>query len=168
MDKVCSFKIKGMQRDLSVSSFSAEYAYENMNIRIMPTNEQTLLSVVNEKGTKLCQFSLLGIPIGQATIDKYLIVFSYDKSSDKPDKITKISIDKSNGLDIDMDILYEGNLNFNPKCPIETLSFYENQKLMKVYWTDGLNQPRFINVASSEKIRNKWNDTSFDFVQTLK
>ena len=81
MDKVCSFKIKGMQRDLSVSSFSAEYAYENMNIRIMPTNEQTLLSVVNEKGTKLCQFSLLGIPIGQATIDKYLIVFSYDKSS---------------------------------------------------------------------------------------
>lgn len=167
MDKVCSFKIKGMQRDLSASSFSADYAYENMNVRIMPTNEQTLFSIVNEKGTKLCQYPLLGIPIGQATIDKYLIMFSHEDNVDKPDKITKISIDPSNQLDVDIDILYEGNLNLDPKYPIETLSFYENSDIMKVYWTDGKNQPRFINIASSEEIRNNWNDSSFDFIPKL-
>lgn len=38
-----------MQRDLSASAFSPEYAYENRNIRIMPTDESTLFSMVNEK-----------------------------------------------------------------------------------------------------------------------
>lgn len=44
--------IKGMQRDLTVSKFSPEYAYENMNIRITAREHSTLLSVTNEKGTK--------------------------------------------------------------------------------------------------------------------
>lgn len=52
MQKSISFKIKGMQRDLSASAFNSEYAYENKNIRIMPTNESTLLSIINEKGNK--------------------------------------------------------------------------------------------------------------------
>ena len=52
MIKKSTWQIKGMQRDLSVSKFSSEYAYENKNIRIMSTDDNTLLSIVNEKGTK--------------------------------------------------------------------------------------------------------------------
>ena len=50
MKNKADFKIKGMQRDLSVSTFNPEYAYENMNIRITPTEDNTLLSITNEKG----------------------------------------------------------------------------------------------------------------------
>lgn len=46
MLKSISFKVKGMQRDLSASAFNPEYAYENKNIRIMPTDESTLLSII--------------------------------------------------------------------------------------------------------------------------
>ena len=55
MQKVAAFKIKGMQRDLSVSAFNSEFAYENKNVRVMPTDESTLYSLINEKGTKLIQ-----------------------------------------------------------------------------------------------------------------
>ena len=34
MLKSASFKIKGMQRDLSVSAFNPEYAYENNDVGI--------------------------------------------------------------------------------------------------------------------------------------
>ena len=52
MQKQVIFKTKGMQRDLSVSAFNSEFSYENMNMRIMPTNENTLLSLTNEKVQK--------------------------------------------------------------------------------------------------------------------
>ena len=52
MQKQILFKVKGMHKDLSASAFNPEYAYENKNIRIMPTNESTLLSIINEKGNR--------------------------------------------------------------------------------------------------------------------
>ena len=52
MLKQAFFKIKGMQRDLSESAFNPEYSYENKNIRIMSTTENTTLSVTNERGTR--------------------------------------------------------------------------------------------------------------------
>ena len=43
---------KGMQRDLSVSKFNPEYAFDAQNIRITAREHDTLLSVSNEKGNK--------------------------------------------------------------------------------------------------------------------
>jgi len=51
-----------------------------------------------------------------------------------------------------MKILYNGNLNFSVNCPIECLGVYENEVIQKVYWTDGLNQPRLINIVKTETI----------------
>ena len=81
MQKNVSFKVKGMQRDLSASAFNSEYAYENKNVRIMPTDESTLLSLINEKGNKLTNISgvgsyIKGIPIGQSLINNELIIFA--------------------------------------------------------------------------------------------
>ncbi len=61
--------------------------------------------------------------------------------------------------------LYTGNLNFNAEAPIEAFSIYENENIQKVYWTDGINQPRVINIKETDK--TNWNDTSFDFVRTF-
>lgn len=49
MRKSQEFIIKGMNRDLSLSKFSPELAYENMNLRITVLNSNTLLSVTNER-----------------------------------------------------------------------------------------------------------------------
>lgn len=169
MRKQVTFKIKGMQKDLSVSTFNPEYAYDARNIRIMPTDDNTLYSIVNEKGPLECapldlDDGIEGTPIGQAVIDDELIVFTTTGTGTKKDKIYKIwyKNDKLSAKQI-----YEGELGFNAKHPIETLSFYENQELKKVYWTDGLNQPRVINVAATDDIMSRWNNDTFNFVRKL-
>lgn len=73
---------------------------------------------------------------------------------------------------------YEGNLNFDLEHPIETLCSYEAEHIQKVYWTDDKNQPRLINIAKwpyktvevgGEPAEvNIYEDTSFDFIPTLK
>lgn len=160
-----------MQKDLSASAFNSEFAYENKNVRVMPTDEGTLLSLVNEKGNLGTSIKgigdyLEGVPIGQALLNDELVVFTCgDKASGKGDKIYKIWFENKvlTGKE-----LFSGNLNFSYKYPIETTTFYENSDIRKVYWTDGLNQPRVINIAAASSIIDKWDDTSFDFARKLK
>lgn len=198
MQKVANFKVKGMQRDLSVSAFNSEYAYENKNVRVMPTDESTLLSLINERGNKKSSIAgigdyIEGIPIGQSLINDELIIFSYGEKTELPeidieaeestinditaeessieiettplDRIYKLWFDNGN---LTGKLLFKGDLGFDYKHPIESVSFYENADIRKVYWTDGLNQPRVINIAAATSVINKWKDDSFNFVRTLK
>lgn len=196
MQKQIIFKTKGMQRDLSTSAFNPEYSYENKNVRVMPTDENTLLSLINERGNKKSDIvgigdHIEGIPIGQATINDELIVFTCgDKSIlDVNIEAKELSIDDITAIEESTDIdcpfedsiyklwfndgiltgerLFRGDLGFNYKYPIETISFYENTDIRKVYWTDGLNQPRVINIAAASDVVSKWNTDSFNFVRTL-
>lgn len=197
MQKQVIFKTKGMQRDLSTSAFNSEYAYENKNVRVMPTDESTLLSLINERGNKKSSIAgvgdcIKGTPIGQALVNDELVVFTAgDKSllnvnniSAQEEEISNI-ISTESTIDLDLDfedkiyklwfnngiltgkILFKGDLGFNYKHPIETISFYENADIRKVYWTDGLNQPRVINIAATSDIVSKWNTDSFNFVRAL-
>lgn len=43
-------------------------------------------------------------------------------------------------------ILIQDDLNFDKLHPIEAISFFETEDIKKVYWIDGKNQPRFINI----------------------
>ena len=198
MQKQIQLKIKGMQRDLSASAFNPEYAYENKNIRIMPTDESTLLSIINERGNKLSPIAgigdnLIGTPIGQSLINDELVIFTAgDKSllnvnnikannEEIPD-ITEeeftIDLDLNsedriyklwfNGGKLNGKRLFRGQLGFDPSYPIESISFYENSDIRKVYWTDKLNQPRVINIAANDSVISKWNSNSFDFVRKLR
>lgn len=197
MQKQVIFKIKGMQRDLSASAFNSEYAYENKNVRVMPTDESTLLSLINERGNKKSSIAgvgdyIKGTPIGQALVNNELVVFTAgDKSllnvnniSTQEEEISNI-ISTESTIDLDLDfedriyklwfnngvltgkILFSGDLGFDYKHPIETISFYENADIRKVYWTDGLNQPRVINIAAASDVVSKWGTDSFNFVRTL-
>ena len=196
MIKFATFKTKGMQRDLSSSAFNSEYSYENKNVRVMPTDESTLLSLINEKGNKKSSIAgvgdhIKGIPIGQALINNELVIFACgDKSIlDADVEAEELSINditaEEEVVDIDYPFedriyklwfnngmltgerLFRGDLGFNYKHPIETISFYENTDIRKVYWTDGLNQPRVINIAAASDVVSKWNTDSFNFVRTL-
>lgn len=250
--------IRGMQKDLSVSKASNEFAFDAHNIRITSRDYNTLLSVTNEKGNVDMPLIISGnnvipnkitvdsqgihsqyplnsdvtvsikytsletgsvnnssyiikkgytfepvsfkyynidkitissvyiddkyiyytdddkaqleynktnvIPgnyLGYATINNYLILFTH---SSEYDYIHRFTINKDNVI---WKILFRGNLNFSDNNPIETLSQYETEEIQKVYWVDGINQCRLINIAANEDKVNKWNDKSFDFVQSL-
>lgn len=51
--------------------------------------------------------------------------------------------------------MYRGNLNMDTKHPAQTLGIYEGELVQKVYWVDGKNQPRSINIVADKLRYNK-------------
>ena len=184
--------IKGMRQDISPSKANPEYVFDARNIRLTARGNDTLLSISNEQGTQECKSSdnkplIKGIALGYCVLNKYLIVFTREKVSGvKIEYITRIYYQNNEWKS---DILYSshyvseseggsiitetcGNLNFGDS--VQTLGIYENENIQKVYWVDGINQPRVINIVkdilinkSVADVKQSYTNTSFDFVPEL-
>ena len=180
--KTSTHIIKGMMQDSSPSKASPEYAIDAQNIRITARENTSLLTVVNEKGNSRVPLKYAngstttteGDYIGSIVLNEYFIVFTHVNST--TDNIYRLEKKKDNmGIGEDKDkeyfellLLFSGNLNLNPSSPIETTAIFENADIQKVYWTDGINQPRMINIVASDAVRALWSNTSFDFTRKLK
>lgn len=185
--KYINWKTKGMNRDMSVSAFNPEFAFENHNLRLATNEGNTMMSWVNERGSKELKLlidtepwsqvesegkyvnEIEGTAVGTAVLNHKLVLFTV--GYDKPNTYSYIYVFKeSNNSDWDLTgkVLYKGNLGFSAGYPIETLVSYESENIQKVYWTDNKNQPRVINIAPSMDYKTKkYNDFSFDFIQEL-
>lgn len=174
--KTALFKTKGMNRDMAVSAFSPEFCFENRNLRLSTNDDNTMMSWVNEKGTKLVtlynensneELSIKGICIGTATLNHNLVLFVTNNKEDTfPDYIYRLKY-RGNGI-MEGKVLYNGDLHFNADYPIETLVSYEAEHIQKVYWTDGYNQPRMINIAHDyDSMEEGETYNPFDFVPEL-
>ena len=106
----------------------------------------------------LIKYEIKGTIIGTVTLENYLIVFSH---SDSNDYIYRFKLDD---LNIESFMLYEGDLEFDLEHPIECITSYEGSDIQKVYWVDGKNQPRVINIAVEDKYLE---GVSFDFVPDI-
>ena len=161
--------IKGIQRDLTVSKFNSEFAFDAQNIRITARDHNTLLSITNEKGNKEIILkdnnnsvvTLQGTVIGYNVLNNYLTLFTTDNTTDRIYRLER------KDSYFECITLYTGSLNFNTSYPIERIGVYENENIQKVYWIDGRNQARVINIVASDEVKLSWNDGSFDFVQEL-
>lgn len=166
--KTSTHIIKGMQRDLTVSKFSPEYAFDANNIRLTARDGNNLLSVTNEKGTKELILkstsgavtSVEGTLIGYNVLNEYLTLFTTGDT----DRIYRL---ENKGDYFETILLFSGNMNFSVDSPIENIGVYENDNIQKVYWVDGRNQPRVINIVADDTAKSHWNEGSFDFVQEL-
>lgn len=167
MQKQAVFKVKGMQRDASMANANQEFAYEILNMRLMPAEDLSGFSLTNEKGTLATDIKLTGQIIGQCATTNSLIVFTTvirgDTSVPTMDKdyIYKIY---NNGIKWAKEQLYSGDLNFNADSPIEALFNYESKDIQKVYWIDDRNPLRCINIAGEIK---KGNDKQFDSIKSI-
>lgn len=193
-----SYQITGMRQDNLVGTgYSNKFAHEIMNLRLNTVGDYTTASWTTEKGTKeiiVNEFSPMGKdgvsydwfdkynyrienfkPIGQAVINDAWVIFG--KMEPSVDMILVLEYDSNDNLH--GRILYIGDLNFSEEHPIETLTFYENDAIQKVYWIDGVNQPRVVNIKGADKYANGFNydetnpsqnryiPTQFDFVQEV-
>ena len=220
--KLMGWKTKGMNQDLSVSAFNPEFSFENMNLRLSTNEGNTLMSWVNEKGTKRIPVkidtnpwyetenktyaeSITGGAIGTAVLNNQLVVFTTCPQHIVMNGNQSTTIPKHDYIYVftwrrfpvvseqedDEEVeglfgrrIYAGNLNFDEEHPLETLVSYEAEHIQKVYWTDGINQPRMINIAASNEKLERWNhpdtadiehegvpseevETFFDFVPTI-
>lgn len=165
--------IKGMQRDVSVSKFSPSHAYEAFNIRFTANEKGTLMSVTNEKGNKaqvinnepdktdIINSTLVGNYMGHAIMNNILVIFTVDGGTSYIYRF--IYADAS----FTGSIIYQGDLGFDTQHPIETIAQYENENIQKVYWADGINQPRVINVAPTAPSVLGKAVTYFDFAPVI-
>lgn len=162
--------IKGLRRDFSDSKQPKEYAIDAKNIRITNREDSSLLSITNEKGTLniFTDEPILGNILDKITIKDNLIIFS--RGEDPIDNKIYDYIYKVTNLDLKLNeeatarCLFKGDLGFENVEHIEALGVYESEDIQKVYWVDGVNQPRMINIAD-ETLRT--NSKEFDFIQEL-
>lgn len=177
---------KGMNQDMSISKFSPEFTYKNMNIRINSTEDNSLFTMTNERGTALgTGITIQGTVIGHCVLNDYLVLFTTNrdttsivdnKNSIPPgtDWIYRIekddTFDGKDNFTLKSELLFEGtkenSLNFSKETLIETIGIFESEKVQKVYWVDKNNSPRFINIVS-DKIGN-FNNNDFEFVPKLR
>jgi len=177
----------GMNQDISKSKHPAEFYFEGKNVRIIASNSQSSGSITNEKGNLLLQtipdisienniitygtkqltFSTSEIKEGVST-NQQIIGHSYNRNcfilfttdNDGVDCIWKL--DENNYI---LTLLYLRNLNFSTSNPIQVISNFENENIDKVYWVDGKNQLRFININHS--IENGDNEELINLPQNL-
>lgn len=175
--KVQLFKTRGMNRDLSVSAFNPEFSFENKNLRLSTNEGNTMMSWVNERGTSPVTLyrnnaptTIIGMVIGTAVINHKLVLFlsgEQDKAGGYKDTILKLTY-RDDKASMDVETLYVGKLGLSSSHPLETLVSYESEKVQKVYWTDGANQPRVINVSTSYGTQEDGETYNpFDFVPEL-
>jgi len=189
MKKVDTHTFIGMQRDTSISKQKAEFLWDAHNIRLTAREGDTLMSVTTEKGTKKACYkgkegavSLQGSYVGHCVIGNYLTVFTHKdnigdyiyrlyKEEDGLFSYTCLTGEEEDGSPKSL------NLGLSPDYPLQTLGVYENIYIQKVYWTDGVNQPRVINIVKDKLVNTGNNGTneketkkvvydkySFDFV----
>ena len=162
---------KGMTKDVSDSKLGSEYYIDALNIRLTAQDDNTLMSITNAKGNKQITLdsAILGSYLGHAVLNSYIVIFTINDSTGYIYRI-----DTENNYHTVL--LAYGPFSFDTDHPIETLPMYEKEDVQKIYWIDGKNQPRFINIA--DKIKSgiivprtsatvPSSKTAFDFVATM-
>lgn len=190
--KSATYQFKGMNRDLSNMNASKDYAYEIRNMKITANKDNTLFSISSVKGPLSTRISLKGTPIGHCTINDQWVIFTkgtigWSEAPDiniQEDTNTELEYRVQSSEEIQVptyDYIYLisndnnniqekhvcGNLNFSIENPIEAIPFVENEEIKKIYWTDGLNQPRFITtkaILEYDEIKS----SDVDFIPEIK
>lgn len=177
--KTDTFIIKGMRQDASEAVFDTAFAFANKNIRIDARDNNTTLCVTQEKGNEqilrielyndleynIFDSVLNALPftvIGHCELDNYCILFGIDNV--QKDIIARLEL--HNNI-FKLVYLYKGALlHFDIQHPIECLPNIETQQIKKVYFVDGKNNPRAINILKQYDA-NDMGDISLGFALQL-
>lgn len=160
--KASTHIFKNMVRDMNPMSTNSSSLYNAYNIRFTSDEEQTFGSITNEKGTKLINDVVIsGTYLSHYTVDKYLMVFTIVPSIIEGEYGTNIYRIECQDNTWTVDLLVNGlDLNMDLEHPLEFTSYYEGEDVIKIYWVDGKNQLRFMNVCRddySEATENDFN-----------
>lgn len=172
-------RFKGLNKLAHPINQNPEFLCDARNIRLTSRDNNTFLSLTNERSTKALFYfnkNTNELYIGHSTIDTYIILFTHSKYDDYIYRI-----DCTNTDELKVVILYRGELGFSNEYPIQAVSDYEAKLIQKIYWIDGYNTPRMINIAKPEllEIENPpitnglpdytkyYNDAPFNFISDL-
>lgn len=159
---------QGMQLDMDPHKHKPEYLVDAKNIRITNMGESTEFAITSEKSTEDMYVDMEGTYLGHCVLNNILVVFTHQEASLEKELLDRIYIITILEDGTFSKKVIEKNLGFNIDNPIEAFGMYENEIIQKIYWIDGINQPRFIIIDDYHLERySRLSDTCFDFVNTL-
>ena len=159
--KASTHVFKNMIRDVNPMSTNPASLYNAYNIRFTSDNEQTFGSITNEKGTKhIDDVVISGTYLSHYVVNDCLMVFTLTPAIVGEDYTTNIY-----RIELDGDtwtttlVAQDIELNMDFEHPLEFTSYYEGEDVVKIYWVDGKNQLRFMNIYGdySEATENDFN-----------
>lgn len=166
---------QGMRRDNHQIRQDGKFLWDAHNIRLTNRDDNTFLSITNERGTSKPILTFEGYYVGHCVLGKYLVVFTAGNNDYYIYRVEKTDSDYKV-----ITLFHEANKwdkGWSPYNPIDAIGIYENNLIQKVYWVDGANQPRVINITkpelkevdiiNGEDYSDLYSKNSFDFVQTL-
>lgn len=149
--------VNGMNQDVEMQSARPDTAYRLLNVKNQVVDGVLQEALVNEKGTSLAlQTDIQGTIKGmiQCTPDTVVIFVS----NGSEDSIYKLS--QANGSTIiTKELMARGTFNFGNF--IQGIFCYENSNIQKVYWVDGVNQLRYINIVDYTRNDNYITDSFY-------
>lgn len=164
---------QGMKRATHPIKQDKNFLWDAHNIRLTTRGQETMLSITNERSTRhLIDFNETDKYVGHVVLGNYLVVLVHSAENDIIYRIDLKLMKRA--------ILYKGSLNLDPSHPAQMIADYESELVQKVYWVDGINSPRVINIAKprlsgTEKdtdaadtdYSSVYSDSPFGFVQDL-
>ena len=141
---------QGLKRDNHQIRQESSFLWNAHNIRLTNRDDSTLLSITNERGTSDENVTFMGYYVGHCVLGKYLVVFTAN-DDDSDNYIYRVEKTDTGYKTIILFHEEDGwDKSWNPNYPIEAIGVYETELVQKVYWVDGKNQPRVINIAKPE------------------
>jgi hypothetical protein len=122
---------------VTINKFNKTILYNNNVLNYV--NEEINSLITNLTNVQSSKIQLI---VGYTTARNSIILFTTDEGGF--DCIWKI-----NDSTFEVELLYIRNLGFNTLNPIQAISNYENEIIDKIYWVDGKNQMRFLNIHNS-------------------
>lgn len=150
---------QGMKRGYHQIKQDPKFLWDARNIRFTTNkDENTFLSITNEKGTKDTNITFEGQYRGHCIVGDYLIVFIYNSGN--------LQIYRMNGYFQKKELIYEKPTDIYTDI-IKTIGVYENEYIQKVYWLEN-GKPKVINIVA-DKLNNTAINTNpiVDFIPTL-
>ena len=152
----------GMNKDIDKALMSNKTYLDAQNFRLITTEGNSTGALETIKGNKLISTDLIlagQFIIGSCEIRDKIILFTTSNELIDPtagrSMIYSFSINLEGEVGTAPVVLYDDSLNsdntfllFSTAHPIKAVSRYETPNVQKVYWTDGYNNVRYINVAS--------------------
>lgn len=155
----------GMNKDLDFSLLKDNQYYDAQNYKLISDENSNGFILENSEGNSqwLDISGISGIDdtyymVGHCYIQPYLVLFYTTNDKDRSpnggtSKIVRLTIDRDEiqeaSVIYDDSVAGLGNLNFSTTYPIKAVGQYETNDIIKVYWTDGYNDVRWVNVMDS-------------------
>ena len=163
----------GMDKDTDKSILAKNKYIDALNYRLITTDGSTTGSLENIKGTKFLLNAapvvgtnvVDGFIIGSVQLREDIILFVTTNTGTAPvtgdgiSRIYKVTINLTTETQTGLVLLYDdslnvdaSDLNFSTEHPIKAIAKYETPNIQKVYWTDGYNNIRYINVVNNQTV----------------